>query len=182
MPVEREELLTWLMLSEGAGFTCGTATIEVIGPDGLTIRRRFINGAKFHNGQIVDCYELAKNATREEAEAYLESKRSHQASGAEFPVGGMGLHYALRDRKSATRAKAGAGAGDVDYNEYVFALTLAKMRGHEIAGFTPGHTAHLFTWVINHDDTLRYLGTSLDEYEGEAGCACHGVPAFAGMA
>jgi hypothetical protein len=75
MPVEREELLTWLMLSEGAGFTCGTATIEVIGPDGLTIRRGFINGAKFHNGQIVGGYELAKNATREEAEAYLESKR-----------------------------------------------------------------------------------------------------------
>jgi hypothetical protein len=75
----------------------------------------------------------------------------------------MGLHYALRDRKSATRAKPDAGAGDVDYNKYVFALTLAKMRGHEIAGFTPGHTAHLFTWVINHDDTLRRLGTSLDD-------------------
>ena len=53
MPVEREEILTWLMLSEGSGFTGGTATIEVIGPDRLSIQKGFINGAKFHNGQIV---------------------------------------------------------------------------------------------------------------------------------
>ena len=417
MPVEREEILTWLMLSEGSGFTGGTATIEVIGPDGLSIQKGFINGAKFHNGQIVGGYELAKNATREEAEAYLEFETFHSTPGrrraarltrlcgrisqpmgpaddpgtdhadprhpaalrerycgrgvdrvghpaarfatgralcaaagarrgggavlapvvtglnrkttydtadriehrppdrildfliqqsqawrysamtpaearaslasqqeqgrehsyktwlhdvinrqknlpvsrlldypaiasnvailrdcaqatldlcrshleswlrplagnggeirlratqqmtenlyvgkvkktwptealladkawakffdytqdyqsivlelipaeAEFPVAGMGLHYALRNRKSATPAKPDAGAGDIDYSEYVFALTLAKMRGHEIDGFTAGHTAHLFTWVINHDDTLCYLGTSLDD-------------------
>ena len=86
MPVEREEILTWLMLSEGVGFTGSTATIDVVGPDGLTIRRGFINGAKFHNGQIVGGYELAKNATREEAEAYLEAKRfTSRLTGAAPP-------------------------------------------------------------------------------------------------
>jgi hypothetical protein len=439
MPVEREEILTWLMLSEGAGFTGGTATIEVIGPDGLTIGKGFINGAKFHNGQIVGGYELAKNATREEAEAYLESKRftpspagtappgsrayaveypnlwvppttqnqttqilvilqlyvsaivagewtvsvtlrpgsqpgephalplarvaalrqswlpvvtglnpktaydtadrienrpsdrildfliyqskdpryvamtpaearaslvaqqtqgrersyktwlhdvihrqknlpasrlldhpaiasniailrdgeqatldlcrSHLESwlrplagnggeirlratrqmtenlhvgkvrktwltealladktwakffdyaqdyqsvvlelipaGAEFPVAGMGLNYALRDRKSATPTKPNAGADDIDYDEHVFALTLAKMRGHEVAGFTAGHTAHVFTWVINHDDTLRYLGTSLDNMKARLdalAAACPPLQAWHGAA
>jgi hypothetical protein len=87
MPVEREEILTWLMLSEGAGFTGGTATVEVTGPDGLTIRRGFINGAKFHNGQIAGGYELAKNATREEAEAYLESKHFNPTPTGVVPPG-----------------------------------------------------------------------------------------------
>jgi hypothetical protein len=75
MPREREEVLTWLMLSEGAGFSGGSATVEIFGPAGLTFSRGIINGAKFHNGQIVGGYELPSNASREEAEAYLESKR-----------------------------------------------------------------------------------------------------------
>jgi hypothetical protein len=75
MPVEREEVLTWLMLSEGAGFNGGNATVEIVGPTGLTFSRGVINGAKFHNGQIVGGYELPANASREQAEAYLESKR-----------------------------------------------------------------------------------------------------------
>jgi hypothetical protein len=75
MPLEKEELLTWLMLSEGAGFSGGTATVEVEGPDGLVFSKGFINGAKFHNGQIVGGYELAKDASVEVAQAYLETKR-----------------------------------------------------------------------------------------------------------
>ena len=75
MPVEREEVLTWLMLSEGAGFSGGSATIEVAGPPGLTFTRGVMNGAKFHNGQIVGGYELPGNASPEQAKAYLESKR-----------------------------------------------------------------------------------------------------------
>lgn len=75
MPLEKEELLTWLMLSEGAGFSGGTATVEVEGPDGLMFSKGFINGAKFHNGQIVGGYELAKDASVEVAQAYLETKR-----------------------------------------------------------------------------------------------------------
>jgi hypothetical protein len=75
MPVGREELLTWLMLSDGAGFRGGVASIDVEGPDGLNFSSGFINGAKFHNGQIVGGYELPGNASAEEARAYLESKR-----------------------------------------------------------------------------------------------------------
>jgi hypothetical protein len=75
MPLEKEELLTWLMLSEGAGFSGGTATVEVEGPDRLMFSKGFINGAKFHNGQIVGGYELAKDASVEVAQAYLETKR-----------------------------------------------------------------------------------------------------------
>ena len=75
MPTGREELLTWLMLSEGAGFTGGRALVDVTGPDGLTISKGFMNGAKFHHGQIVGGYELPKDASPEAGQAYLESKR-----------------------------------------------------------------------------------------------------------
>jgi hypothetical protein len=75
MPIEREEILTWLLLSEGAGFKGGAMDVEVIGPGGLTISHAFMNGAKFHNGQIVGGYELPNNASLEVANAYLESKR-----------------------------------------------------------------------------------------------------------
>jgi hypothetical protein len=75
MPLQQEQLLTWLMLSEGAGFKGGTATIEVTGPDGLIISKGFMNGAKFHNGQIVGGYELAKDTPVDVAKAYLETKR-----------------------------------------------------------------------------------------------------------
>jgi hypothetical protein len=75
MPPRREEILTWLMLSEGAGFTGGTARITVTGPDGLVFAKGFINGAKFHHGQIVGGYELPSDAALEVAQAYLEQKR-----------------------------------------------------------------------------------------------------------
>jgi hypothetical protein len=75
MPTGQEQLLTWLMLSEGAGFTGGTATIEASGPAGLSFGKGIMNGAKFHHGQIVGGYELAKDASPEAARAYLESKR-----------------------------------------------------------------------------------------------------------
>src|SRR5262249_34578242 len=68
-PLGREEILTWLMLSEGAGFSGGTAELRVSGPPGLSFGRGFLNGAKFHNGQIVGGYELAPNADQETAKA-----------------------------------------------------------------------------------------------------------------
>jgi hypothetical protein len=71
----REEILTWLMLSEGAGFSGGQLAVDVTGPDGLQLPRGFINGCKFHNGQIVGGYELPSNAPAEVAKAYLETKR-----------------------------------------------------------------------------------------------------------
>jgi hypothetical protein len=75
MPVDREELLTWLMLSEGAGFSGAAITVEIKGPEGLTIAKGIANGANFHNGQIVGGYELAKGASAEEAHSHLDTKR-----------------------------------------------------------------------------------------------------------
>ena len=75
MPVGKEEILTWLMLSEGAGFSGGTLELRVSGPGGLSLTRGFLNGAKFHNGQIVGGYELPPDTTAEAGEAYLETKR-----------------------------------------------------------------------------------------------------------
>ena len=87
MPVGREELLTWLMLSDGAGFRGGVAEIDVEGPDGLNFASGFINGAKFHNGQIVGGSELPANTPIEEARAYLKTKRfSLELAAADTPA------------------------------------------------------------------------------------------------
>ena len=75
MPVGNEEILTWLMLSEGGGFSGGKLEFWVTGPDGLRLTRGFLNGAKFHNGQIVGGYELPPDTTAEAGLAYLETKR-----------------------------------------------------------------------------------------------------------
>jgi hypothetical protein len=69
MPVGEETRVTWLMLSEGAGFNDGTLTIHVSGPDGLTITGGYLDGSKFHNGQIVGPLETAP---RDTASANLE--------------------------------------------------------------------------------------------------------------
>ena len=75
MPTGKEEILTWLILSEGAGFSGGAAQVNVTGPAGLVLTKGFLNGAKFHNGQIVGGYELPPNTTAEAAKAYIETKR-----------------------------------------------------------------------------------------------------------
>ena len=75
MPVGNEEIMTWLMLSEGGGFSGGTLELRVNGPGGLRPTRGFLNGAKFHNGQIVGGYELPPDTTAEAGRAYLETKR-----------------------------------------------------------------------------------------------------------
>ena len=75
MPLGGEEILTWLMLSEGSGFAGGAAELRVTGPAGLNFSKGFLNGAKFHNGQIVGGYELPANADLETAQAYLETKK-----------------------------------------------------------------------------------------------------------
>ena len=56
-------LVTWLMLSEGAGFDGGTLTVRVDGPEGLTIAHGYMDGAKFHNGQMVGPLETAPRQT-----------------------------------------------------------------------------------------------------------------------
>ncbi len=87
MPVGEEEILTWLMLSEGGGFSGGAAEIRVTGPAGLNFIRGFMNGAKFHNGQIVGGYELPANTDLETAKAYLESKRFNLVPAASCEAG-----------------------------------------------------------------------------------------------
>ena len=57
--LSEETRVTWLILSEGAGFNDGTLVIHVNGPDGLAITRGYMEGSKFHNGQIVGPLETA---------------------------------------------------------------------------------------------------------------------------
>ena len=87
--------LTWLLLSEGAGFKGGAAAIEVTGPPGLAFSSGVINGAKFHHGQIVGSYELPKDASVEAAQAYLDSKRFALTPVEPGGVPGVGLTTGL---------------------------------------------------------------------------------------
>jgi hypothetical protein len=63
VPLREEIQVTWLMLSEGAGFNDGTLAIHVSGPDGLAVTRGYMEGSKFHNGQIVGPLETAPRDT-----------------------------------------------------------------------------------------------------------------------
>jgi hypothetical protein len=72
---EEPNVLTWLMLSQGAGFNGGTLTIRLSGPDGLTIRSGAANGFKFHNGQLVGALDHEPTGlTLEQAKQLAESK------------------------------------------------------------------------------------------------------------
>jgi hypothetical protein len=82
VPLSEERLVTWLMLSEGAGFNDGTLAIHVNGPDGLTITRGYMEGSKFHNGQIVGPLETAPRDTkRASVEDLLKSKQFEVTHG-----------------------------------------------------------------------------------------------------
>ena len=69
VPILEEVQVTWLILSEGAGFNDGTLAIDVKGPDGLSVPRGYMDGSKFHNGQIVGPLETA---TREATNAGID--------------------------------------------------------------------------------------------------------------
>ncbi len=76
VPVDHPCGARWLALSKGEGFTGGTATIQVSGPDSLTLSRAIITGCKFHNGQIVGKLETYPNiTTQEEAAAFAETQK-----------------------------------------------------------------------------------------------------------
>jgi hypothetical protein len=76
IPIGGKRLATWLILSRGAGFTGGTATIRLSGPDTLPLSKAIISGCKFHNGQIVGSLEpVAKNLTQEDAAKLIEAQR-----------------------------------------------------------------------------------------------------------
>jgi hypothetical protein len=87
VPIGAEDILTWLMINEGGEVRGGRAVIEIEGPEGLEIRRGFMNGAKFHNGQIVGGYELPPETSKEAALAYLESKRFTPVPAGVAPSG-----------------------------------------------------------------------------------------------
>ncbi len=110
MSVGREEILTWLMLSDGAGFSGGFADFRVTGPSGLSFTKGFMNGAKFHNGQIVGGYELPANADLETAKAYLETKKFALVPAASEELG----PNLLGRRSQSLRAAHDAGAHDPD--------------------------------------------------------------------
>ena len=76
VPLSEEIRVTWLMLSEGAGFNDGTLAIQVNGPDGLGITRGYMEGSKFHNGQIVGPLETApRDTTGASVEDLLKSRQ-----------------------------------------------------------------------------------------------------------
>ena len=88
VPLGEDIAVTWLMLSEGAGFNDGTLVIHVNGPDGLAITRGYMDGSKFHNGQIVGPLETAQRAANGASiEDLLEAKHFEVArdpSGSTF--------------------------------------------------------------------------------------------------
>lgn len=89
IPVGKERKATWSILSQGAGFNGGKLNIRVSGPDGLSLSSGSVSGFKFHNGQIVGGIDSPpKDATREEVEKFLESKRfAVVATGVDVETG-----------------------------------------------------------------------------------------------
>jgi hypothetical protein len=51
------------------------------------------------------------------------------------------------------------------YEQCLLAATLGKMRGREFAQVEPGHTAHLFDWVLNADACRQAVGRSVIDME-----------------
>ena len=88
VPLQEKILVTWLMLSEGAGFNEGTLAIHVNGPDGLAIRHGYLDGSKFHNGQIVGPLETAPRETPgTSVEDLLKSRQFEVTEGPSGPSG-----------------------------------------------------------------------------------------------
>jgi hypothetical protein len=92
VPLHEDVRVTWLMLSEGAGFNDGTLAIRVNGPEGLTIARGFMEGSKFHSGQIVGPLETAPpGAARASVEDVLKAGQFEVVSGPDEPSGSRTL-------------------------------------------------------------------------------------------
>jgi hypothetical protein len=82
VPLSEEIRVTWLMLSEGAGFNDGALAIHVKGPDGLTVTSGYMEGSKFHNGQIVGPLETApRETTGAGVEELLKSRQFEVTQG-----------------------------------------------------------------------------------------------------
>lgn len=88
VPLLDQMPVTWLMLSEGAGFNDGTLAIHVNGPDGLAIARGYMLGSKFHNGQMVGPLETEpRAATGTSAEDLVKSREFDVTQGPSGPSG-----------------------------------------------------------------------------------------------
>ena len=94
VPLSEEVRVTWLMLSEGAGFNDGTLAIHVTGPEGLAITHGYMEGSKFHNGQIVGPLETAPrgrraapDSTGASVEDLLKSRQFEVTTGPLGPSG-----------------------------------------------------------------------------------------------
>ena len=80
VPLLEEARVTWLMLSEGAGFNDGTLAIHVNGPDGLAITRRLHGGIQIP--QRADCRPARDRTARHHGSqrrgpAQIETVRGH---------------------------------------------------------------------------------------------------------
>ena len=74
VPLSEDIRVTWLILSEGAGFNDGTLGIRINGPDGLAIKSGYMEGSKFHNGQIIGPLETARDQAGVSVEDLLKSR------------------------------------------------------------------------------------------------------------
>src|SRR5258705_8738276 len=80
------------MLSQGAGFRGGSATIRLSGPDTLTLSKAIISGCKFHNGQIVGELEpVAPILTKDDLAKLVEAK-SFKVMPVESSPAGSGTY------------------------------------------------------------------------------------------
>jgi len=72
---------------------------------------------------------------------------------AEYPIAGVGLQVGLEQYPEQWR----------EHYEQQVADTLSKMRGRPFDRAPVVNAVHVFTWVLNHANCYRYLGTSIDE-------------------
>ena len=88
VPLLEDTRVTWLMLSEGAGFNNGELAIQINGPDGLTITSGYMEKSSFHHGQIVGPLETApRDTTPASVEDLLKSRQFEVTQG---PSGSSG--------------------------------------------------------------------------------------------
>jgi len=84
--------------------------------------------------------------------------------GSELPIAGAGVSFTLRNPRSASPRLAQE-ADAATYEQQVLAATLGKMRGRQFAEVEPGHTAHLFDWVLNTDACRHAVDASASDAE-----------------
>ncbi len=103
VPVGKATNVRWMILSQGAGFDGGTATIRISGAGGPVLSKGAMRGFKFHNGQIAgdletrptdqdhvkDYYAFAVVASKEPAQN--GAPRTAGGSGVPVPYGGAGF-------------------------------------------------------------------------------------------